>query len=52
MADVTAPVLSLPMHPMPLLAHLEELRKRIIFSMIGILAGFFLAGRLPIASSV
>jgi len=40
MADATAPVLSLRMHPMPLLAHLEELRKRIIFSVLGVLAGF------------
>ncbi len=29
-------------HSMPLLAHLEELRKRIIFSVVGILAGFLL----------
>src|SRR5260370_3867695 len=27
-------------HPMPLLAHLEELRKRIIFSVVAVLAGF------------
>ena len=40
MADATAPVLSLRMHPMPLLAHMEELRKRIIFSVLGVLAGF------------
>jgi len=40
MSDATAPVLSVRMHPMPLLAHLEELRKRIIFSVLGVLAGF------------
>ena len=28
-------------HAMPLLVHLEELRKRIIFSIVGVLAGFF-----------
>jgi len=27
-------------HSMPLLAHLEELRKRTIFSILGVLAGF------------
>jgi sec-independent protein translocase protein TatC len=27
---------------MPLLAHLEELRKRIIFSVLGVLVGFLL----------
>jgi sec-independent protein translocase protein TatC len=40
MADSAAPVLSLRTHSMPLLAHLEELRKRIIFSVLGVLAGF------------
>jgi len=39
-ADSAAPVLSLRTHSMPLLAHLEELRKRIIFSVLGVLAGF------------
>ncbi len=27
-------------HPMPLLAHLEELRKRLILSVIGVVVGF------------
>jgi sec-independent protein translocase protein TatC len=40
MADVTAPLLSLHSDSMPLLVHLEELRKRIIFSVLGVLAGF------------
>ena len=40
MADVTASALSLQIRSMPLLAHLEELRKRIIFSLLGILVGF------------
>ena len=40
MADPASPVLSLRMHSMPLLAHLEELRKRIIFSVLGVLVGF------------
>jgi sec-independent protein translocase protein TatC len=40
MADSAAPALSLRTHSMPLLAHLEELRKRIIFSVLGVLAGF------------
>src|ERR1700683_5666352 len=40
MADSTASVLSLHARSMPLLAHLEELRKRIIFSVLGILVGF------------
>jgi len=39
-ANSAAPVLSLRTHSMPLLAHLEELRKRIIFSVLGVLAGF------------
>src|SRR5580693_340120 len=40
MADAAASVLSLHTRSMPLLAHLEELRKRIIFSVLGILVGF------------
>ena len=40
MTDSVAPLLSLRTHSMPLLAHLEELRKRIIFSVLGILVGF------------
>ena len=40
MADVTASALSLQIRSMPLLAHLEELRKRIIFSILGVLVGF------------
>jgi len=36
-----APFLPAPQtHSMPLLAHLEELRKRIIFSVLGVLVGF------------
>src|ERR1700736_3675400 len=36
-----APFLPAPQtHSMPLLAHLEELRKRIIFSLLGVLVGF------------
>jgi sec-independent protein translocase protein TatC len=40
MADATASVLSLHARSMPLLAHLEELRRRIIFSVLGVLVGF------------
>jgi sec-independent protein translocase protein TatC len=40
MADAAASVLSLHTRSMPLLAHLEELRKRIIFSVLGVLVGF------------
>jgi sec-independent protein translocase protein TatC len=40
MADVAASVLGLRTHSMPLLAHLEEFRKRIIFSVLGVLVGF------------
>jgi sec-independent protein translocase protein TatC len=40
MADSAAPALSFRTHSMPLLAHLEELRKRIIFSVLGVLVGF------------
>src|ERR1700689_1065212 len=42
MADAAASVLSLHARSMPLLAHLEELRKRIIFSVLGVLVGFIL----------
>ena len=40
MADAAASVLAQNAHSMPLLAHLEELRKRIIFSVLGVLVGF------------
>jgi sec-independent protein translocase protein TatC len=40
MADAAASVLAQHAHTMPLLAHLEELRKRVIFSALGILVGF------------
>src|SRR5579863_267233 len=40
MADAAASVLSLHINSMPLLAHLEELRKRIILSILGVLVGF------------
>jgi len=40
MADAAASVLSLHTRSMPLLAHLEELRKRIIFSVLAVLVGF------------
>jgi sec-independent protein translocase protein TatC len=40
MADSTASGQRLRAHSMPLLAHLEELRKRIIFSVLGVLVGF------------
>src|SRR6266403_5575448 len=41
MANAAAPFLLAPHMPsMPLLEHLEELRKRIIFSRLGVLAGF------------
>jgi len=40
MADATASVLALHARSMPLLAHLEELRKRVIFSVCGVLLGF------------
>src|SRR5579863_6183554 len=42
MADAASFVLTQDTHSMPLLTHLEELRKRIIFSVFGILAGFVL----------
>ncbi|HEV2729528.1 MAG TPA: twin-arginine translocase subunit TatC, partial [Terriglobales bacterium] len=41
MANGAASVLAQHVDSMPLLAHLEELRKRIIFSVVGIVAGFF-----------
>jgi sec-independent protein translocase protein TatC len=41
MANAAVPFLLAPLtHSMPLLAHLEELRKRIIFSVLGVLVGF------------
>src|SRR6202161_464471 len=40
MDDATAYLPSLHARSMPLLAHLEELRKRIIFSVLGVLVGF------------
>src|ERR1700732_1348729 len=40
MADAAPFLLAPLMHSMPLLAHLEELRKRIIFSVLGVLVGF------------
>jgi sec-independent protein translocase protein TatC len=40
MADPAASVLSRQLDSMPLLGHLEELRKRIIFSVLGVGAGF------------
>ncbi len=40
MADAPPSLLSLSTRSMPLLAHLEELRKRIIFAILGILIGF------------
>ena len=40
MADAVAFVLSDQTHSMPLLVHLEELRKRIILSTLGVVAGF------------
>ena len=41
MADGIASVFTQNVDSMPLLAHLEELRKRIIFSVVGVVAGFF-----------
>jgi Sec-independent protein secretion pathway component TatC len=40
MSDTTAFGLAQCTHSMPLLAHLEELRRRIIFSVVSVLAGF------------
>jgi sec-independent protein translocase protein TatC len=42
MADGFAAVLERRSSAMPLLAHLEELRKRVIFSVAGVLVGFLL----------
>jgi sec-independent protein translocase protein TatC len=42
MSDTTALGLAQRTHSMPLLAHLEELRKRIIVSVVGVLAGVLL----------
>ena len=41
MADGIASVLTQNLDSMPLLAHLEELSKRIILSVVGVVAGFF-----------
>jgi len=41
MADGIASILAQKVGSMPLLAHLEELRKRIILSVVGVVAGFF-----------
>src|SRR6266851_1039372 len=40
MSDTAVFVLAQHAQSLPLLAHLEELRKRIIFSVVGVLAGF------------
>jgi len=40
-ADAAVSLLAQEAHSMPLLAHLEELRKRIVFSILGVLVGFF-----------
>jgi sec-independent protein translocase protein TatC len=40
MADAAALGLAQHTHAMPLISHLEELRKRIIFSVLGVLIGF------------
>jgi len=42
MANVVASALPLHERATPLLTHLEELRRRIIFSVLGILVGFLL----------
>src|SRR5438270_12576567 len=41
-AEEAALVLAQNAHSMPLLVHLEDLRKRIIFSVLGVLAGLLL----------
>jgi sec-independent protein translocase protein TatC len=41
MADGIASVLAQNVNSMPLLVHLEELRKRVILSVVGVVAGFF-----------
>jgi sec-independent protein translocase protein TatC len=40
MADAAVPAPEQRTHSMPFLAHLEELRKRIVFSVVGVLIGF------------
>src|SRR5580704_6878980 len=40
MADAAATLLARDTDSMPLLAHVEELRKRIMFSVLGVLVGF------------
>jgi sec-independent protein translocase protein TatC len=40
MPDTAASVMALRSRSLPLLAHLEELRKRIVFSVLGVLVGF------------
>jgi Sec-independent protein secretion pathway component TatC len=40
MADAAPSLLAPHMHSMPLLANLEQLRKRIIPSLLGVLVGF------------
>ena len=52
MADAASFVLAQDTHSMPLLAHLEELRKRIIFSVLGVLVGFLSCWSLLIGFSV
>jgi hypothetical protein len=50
MTDAAAPVPAQHMHSMPLLAHLEELRRRIVFSFAGV--AFYRAGPMLAAFSV
>jgi Sec-independent protein secretion pathway component TatC len=52
MANIVASVLPRHERAMPFLAHLEELRRRIIFSILEILVGFLSAGRSRIDCSV
>jgi sec-independent protein translocase protein TatC len=40
-ADAAVYLVPQQAHTMPLLAHLEELRKRIVFSVVGVVVGFF-----------
>jgi Sec-independent protein secretion pathway component TatC len=47
MANGIAAVLAQNVDAMPLLAHLEELRKRIILAVVGVVVGFFLVLVLP-----
>jgi Sec-independent protein secretion pathway component TatC len=51
MADAYAVALEPHSPSMPLLAHLEELRKRVILSVVGVLVGFCPAGRWLTVSS-